>query len=94
MELRLDDYNGSSKAINVQSHITSEELFQHIHSLYNISDLEQWNEDSSTCVPIYSAEDIEPADGAKFTIWQVSMCTVSVSLPDLGKRAQWHRMLK
>ena len=75
MELWDGNY---SRAINVQSHITSEELFQHIHSLYNIFDLEQWNEVSSTCVPIYSAEDIEPADGAKFLgdRVEVRMCTV------------------
>ena len=77
MELLQDGYH--SRPINVQSHITSEELFQHIHSLYNVSDIKQWNEVSSTWVSIYSAEDIEPADGAKFRAEvRIIMCTVSL----------------
>ena len=72
----LDGYDYSTP-ISVQSHITSEELFQHIYTRYKIHKLEQWNEVSSTWVPIYSAEDIGPAEGAKFRA-KVRMCTVSL----------------
>ena len=73
MCLDVDDY---SRPISVQSHITSEELFQHIYTRYKkIHKLEQWNEVSSTWVPIYSAEDIEPADGAKFRA-EVRICAL------------------
>ena len=74
MELCLDGYD-YNRPLNVQSHITSEELFQLIHTWYNLQKLEQWNEVSSTWVPIYSAEDIEPADGAKFRA-EVHICAL------------------
>ena len=62
--------------IKVKSHITSEELFQHIKEVSGFGDameLEQWN-DSSGWTMVNSAEDIEPADGAEFRV--VRMCTV------------------
>ena len=62
--------------INVKSHITSEELFQHIKEVSGLGDameLEQWN-DNSGWTMVNSAEDIEPADGAKFCV--VRMCSV------------------
>ena len=67
---------GKRVEINVKSHITSEELFQHIKEVSGLGDameLEQWN-DSSSWTMVNSAEDIEPADGAEFRV--VRMCTV------------------
>ena len=73
-------YLGKEVEINVKSHITSEELFQHIKEAYasgfgDAIELEQWN-DNSTWMMVNSAEDIKPADGAKFRV--VRMCTVSL----------------
>ena len=68
---------GKEVEINVESHITSEELFQHIKEVSGVGDameLKQWNDSSWTMVN--SAEDIEPADGAEFRV--VRMCTVSL----------------
>ena len=69
---------GKRVEINVKSHITSEELFQHIKEVPGLGDamkLEQRN-DSSSWTMVNSAEDIEPADGAEFRV--VRMCSVSL----------------
>ena len=69
---------GKRVDISVKSHITSEELFQHIKEVSGLGDameLKQWN-DSSGLAMVNSAEDIEPADGAEFCV--VRMCTVSL----------------
>ena len=68
---------GKEGVIGVKSHVTSEELFQHIKEVSGLGDameLKQWNDSSWTMVN--SAEDIKPADGAKFCV--VRMCTVSL----------------
>ena len=69
---------GKRVEINVKSHTTSEELFQHIKEVSGLGDameLEQWN-DISSWVMVNSAENIKPADGAKFRV--VRMCSVSL----------------
>ena len=71
--------DGARHEINVKSHITSEELFQHmkaVSGLGNATKLEQWNDLYDIWETVHSAEDIELADGAKFRA--VRMCTVSL----------------
>ena len=71
--------DGARREINVKSHITSEELFQHMKAVSGFGDameLEQWREDYEFWVTINTAEDIELEDGANFRV--VRMCTVSL----------------
>ena len=74
--------DGVRREINVKSHITSEELFQHMKAVSGFGDameLEQWSEfgDHEFWADIDTAEDIELEDGAKFR-QVVRMCTVSL----------------
>ena len=81
--------DGARREINVKSHITSEELFQHMKAVSRFGELEQWNPQIRDWYMVNSAEDIKLEDGAKFR-QMVRMFTVS---RELGKQAQWHRML-
>ena len=70
--------DGARHEINVKSHITSEELFQHMKAVSGFGDameLEQTNPWGFWKM-VNSAENIELADGAKFRV--VCMCTVSL----------------
>ena len=69
--------DGARHEINVKSHITSEELLQHMKAVSGFGDetkLEEWN--STYWSKVYS-EHLIPADGAKFR-QEVRMCTVSL----------------
>ena len=69
---------GKRVEINVKPHITSEELFQHIKEISGFGDAMELEQRTRyrTWKMVNSAEDIEPADVAKFRV--VSMCTVSL----------------
>ena len=70
--------DGARHEINVKSHITSEELFQHMKAVSGFGDetkLEQFI--STYWRKVNSAEHLRPADGAKFR-QVVRMCTVSL----------------
>ena len=73
--------DGARREINVKSHITSEELFQHIIVVSGFGDeikLEQWIQTviGYRWKMVKSAKYIQLADGAKFRV--VRMCTVSL----------------
>ena len=73
---------GKELKIKVRSNMTSEKLFQHIkeisahHGFGDATKLEQWSDVYKFWEMVNSAEDIKPADGAKFRV--VRMCTVSL----------------
>ena len=69
---------GKRVEINVKSHITSEELFQHIKEISGVGDAMELKQRTgrSTWKVVNSAEDIKPQDGAQFRV--VCMCTVSL----------------
>ena len=69
---------GKRDEINVKSHITSEELLQHIKEVSGLGDAMELKQRVGlrTWKMVNSAEDITPADGAKFRV--VRMCTVSL----------------
>ena len=68
---------GKIVEINVKPHITSEELFQHIKEISGVGDAMELEQASDgTWEMVNSAEEIKPADGAKFRV--VRMCTVSL----------------
>ena len=78
--------DGARREINVKSHITSEELFQHMKAVSGLGDatkLEQWRDIYGFWATVDSAEKTEVADGAKFRV--VCMCTVTITC-ELGKQ--------
>ena len=72
---------GKRVEINVKSRIASEELFQHIKEISGVGDAMELEQRTAKIFGgnwkvVNSAEDIEPADGAKFRV--VRMYTVSL----------------